>query len=321
MRRYVLVNGRFAHPSSEVRERLQAVSGEFALMFGGDSDALGEVIESVEVACGGIPDALVSSAHLLKWVQLQGAGAEGALRRYGRIPGIIITNASGVHGAPIAEHLLALILAFARQLHKSIRNQTRSVWDRSIGEGFFELGGKRVFVAGLGAIGLAFAERAAALGMTVTGLRRQPAADPPAGVSKLFRPEELAAAVSDADFIVNVLPYTPETRGMFDGVVFAAMKSTAIFLNAGRGKTVDEAALIEALRSGRLAGAGLDVFADEPLPGDSPLWTMEQVIVTPHIAGLSPRYDERLLDIFCENLRRYVRGETLMNVVDPSLGY
>jgi phosphoglycerate dehydrogenase-like enzyme len=172
----------------------------------------------------------------------------------------------------------------------------------------------------VGAIGEYTAKIAHALGMRVIGVRRDADSDVP-GIETMYSNDELLDVLPQADVVVLTIPLTSETEGLIDEQALRVMKPSAYLINIGRGGTVDEPALIRALQEGRLAGAGLDVFAEEPLPADSPLWTMENVIITPHSAGATPHYHERAMGIFLDNLRRYVAGEELQNVVDKRRGY
>lgn len=184
----------------------------------------------------------------------------------------------------------------------------------------FELAGTTLVLIGVGAIGERTAAMAAALGMRVLGVRRDPTLGAP-GVTAMFGPDRLPELLPQADFVVLTVPLTHETQGMIGERELHAMKPTACIVNIGRGGTIREDALITALREGRIAGAGLDVFETEPLPEDSPLWDMDNVIITSHYAGATPHYDARAMAIFVDNLRRYRAGEPLRNVVDKRLGY
>jgi len=264
----------------------------------------------------------LEAAPRVRWFHTGGAGVEGQpladLARHG----VTLTNNSGIHVPNMPEHVLALMLAFARRLPTLIRCQQRREWrDEPTHREVFDLAGQTVLLVGMGEIGLGTGERAAALGMTVTGIRRREGQEAPPFVSRTFSPGELHMALAGADHVVNSLPLTAETRGMFDAAAFAAMKPGAHYYNVGRGGTVDQDALIAALRSGHLAGAGLDVTDPEPLPADSPLWEMEQVILTAHTSGASPRYWERATGLIGENVRRWLAGEPLLNVVDLERGY
>ena len=178
----------------------------------------------------------------------------------------------------------------------------------------------KVGVIGVGAIGEQTAELSVALGIRVLGVRRNPEIKPP-NISAMYGPDQLLDVLPQADFVVLTVPLTQETRSMIGERELRAMKPTAYLVNIGRGETVDQDALIRALQQGEIAGAGLDVFTPEPLPRDSPLWEMENVIITGHYAGMTPEYDKRALEIFLENLARYHAGQTLINVVDKKLGY
>jgi len=247
--------------------------------------------------------------------QQWGAGADWLLR-YPEVRnrGFILTNASGVHAIQITEHILSLLLAFARRIHHAVQAQACHEWLRLTNQDVFELWGKTILLIGVGAIGARTAQVARALGMRVLGIRRDP-------VDAMYAPQQLLQVLPEADFVVLTVPLTDETRGMIGEPELEAIKPTAYVVNIGRGGTIRQDALIRALREGRIAGAGLDVFDPEPLPAESPLWDMENVIVTAHYAGLTPHYEQRALDIFVDNLERYVTGRPLRNVVDKELGY
>jgi phosphoglycerate dehydrogenase-like enzyme len=225
-----------------------------------------------------------------------------------------------VHAIPISEHILALLLAFARGVHRAVRDQGRGEWVPYEQQQVFELYGKTMLLIGVGAIGERTAQAANTLGMRVWGVRRNPDDGAP-GVERMFGPGQLHDALPEADFVVLTTPLTHETQGMIGEPELRAMKPTAILVNIGRGGTIQEGALVQALQEGWIAGAGLDVFETEPLPEDSPLWAMDNVIITAHYAGSTPQYMERALEIFLDNLRRYRAGERLRNVVDKRLGY
>lgn len=319
----LILNGRLGNPDDEHRREIESVPG-FRCIYRPDDRWLEREIESVVAVCGSLGESWLPRAPRLAWVQLQGAGAEGAIRHYRSRPDLILTNASGVHAIPIAEHLLAMIFALARRLPEFFGLQAKATWDRSIGNRTFEITGRRVLVVGYGAIGQVFAERALALGMKVDAIRRSPGRQQHDDLDRSIRLsgiDALSELLPDADFVVNLLPHTEATDTLFDATTLDLMRASAFFLNAGRGKTVDEPALIDALRSGKIAGAGLDVFADEPLEPDSPLWHMERVIVTPHISGLTPEYDRRLVTILVDNMNRFKRGVELTNTIDRNLGY
>lgn len=274
------------------------------------------VLWRVDPAWLGVPD------PRLRWVHNAGAGVEHLPLLDLRERGIVVTNNSGIHVPNMPEHLLALMLAFARRLPTLIRSQLAHEWrDEATHREVFDLGGQSVLLVGMGDIGLGLGQRAAALGMRVTGLRRRSDQPAPPFVERVYGMADLHAALADADHVAISVPKTPETVGLFDDAAFAAMKPGAYLYNVGRGSVVGGDALIAALRSGRLAGAGLDVTEPEPLPADSPLWDMENVIITSHTSGASPRLWDRGIDLVADNLRRWRAGEPLRNVVDFDAGY
>lgn len=255
----------------------------------------------------------------LKWTQQGGAGANWLLNE----PKIadsdmILTNASGVHAIPISEHILALMLTLSRAIQIHIRSQINGKWERR--GRVQEIDGSTMGLIGVGAIGEKTAEKAKGLNMRVLGLRKHPDHSSPF-VDEMFGPERLHELLSLSDWIVITAALTSETQGLIGKPEFDVMKSTSFIINIARGPIIQENAMIQALMDKKIAGAGLDVFETEPLPKDSPLWNMKNVVITPHSAGGTPKYMERLLDIFTQNLIRYQNGEPLINVVDKQLGY
>ncbi len=310
-----------------VLERVQGLSPRMDVLVTEDRSEIERALPEIEVAARRFPHDLILQAPKLQWYQQWGAGADWLLRypEVRKHP-FTLTNASGVHAIPITEHILAYMFSFARQFTHAVRAQLDRRWDRPEREGFapdkpiFELYGKTLLLIGVGAIGQRTAEVASAIGMRVLGIRRDPEHDVQ-GVETMHGPSELLRVLPQAHFVVLTVPLTPETRGMMGEAEFRAMRPDAYLINIGRGGTVQESQLIQALRERRVAGAGLDVFENEPLPPDSPLWQMENVILTPHYAGLTPQYEQRALDIFLDNLSRYVAGQLLRNVVDKELVY
>lgn len=259
-------------------------------------------------------EVLLKEGTTLKWVQNFGAGVEQLPLDRFRELGITLTNASGVHPFQISEQIFAFLLSFTRQLHTAVRNQSTRKWgvpEKGLGEAH----GKTMGILGVGAIGSETARLAKAFGMKVVGLRRS--GKPDEWVDRMYDMNGLMELLPQCDYVVNCLPHTPDTDYLLGKEQFAAMKPEAVYINIGRGRTTDTAALIEALNAGRIAGAGLDVFEEEPLPEDHPLWVMDNVIITPHNAGFTPGYNERLISIFCDNLKRYLNGQDVnVNVVD-----
>lgn len=291
-----------------------------------------ELIEHPQDA-DGFPDAdaiigwRLSSAQLersprLRWLQTTSAGVERVLTPEMIERGIVITNASGVHSASISEHLMAMMLAFARCLPRLLRNQDRHVWrDENVRDHVFELHGQTLLVVGMGDIGTALAERAVGFGMRVLGIRQRIDLPEVVAFSRTSSVADLDTFLPEADHVAICLPLTDRTRGLFDTEKIDRMKPGAYLYNIGRGQIIDQVALIDALRGGRLGGAGLDVTDPEPLPGDSPLWDLPNVIITGHTSGSSPVYWERASIIIAENIRRWQSGETLINEVDSVRGY
>jgi len=293
-----------------------------------DAATLAREAEDADVFYGWrFPAALIPTARRLRWIQSASAGIEGHPVEELAARGITLTNAAGVASATIAEHVLAVMLALCRNLHVAFRLQREARWDRPavmMGTGTFlrELRGSAVAVLGLGPIGLEVAERAAAFGAIVRGCRRRPAGgNPPRPFDAIVGPEGLAELLAWADFVVVALPHTVATERILGRRELALLKPSAYLVNVARGSIVDEAALVEALASGAIAGAALDVFEQEPLPAESPFWTLPNVIVTPHVAGARPRYLEVALELFTANLERYLADAPLLNRVDPTAGY
>jgi phosphoglycerate dehydrogenase-like enzyme len=275
-------------------------------------------------------------APAVRWVQLMSAGADHAMKRpLVSDTEVVVTTASGIHASPIGEYCMAMILATAYEVPRFLALQARAEWlapDRYVPR---TLRGQTIGIVGYGSIGRELARLAAGFGMRVVAVKRDPAAmaesggftmpgtgDPAGAIpAAVYAPEQLAAAVAECDFVVSTLPGTPATRHLIDAAVLDAMKPTAVLVNIGRGAVIDEEALIAALADGRIAGAALDVFTEEPLPPEHPLWALPNVIATPHISGNSDRYDAMVTDVFVENLARYLDGRPLVNVLDRALGY
>jgi phosphoglycerate dehydrogenase-like enzyme len=280
------------------------------------SEEVADRLGQAEVIVGFPKIESLAQAAKLRWVQLGSAGAD---RFYDSMPPeVILTNASGTYGKCIAEHILAMMLSLTRGIAWMVRAQSQNRWQRQFR--WTEVSGATMGIIGLGDIGLETAKRAKALEMHVLANKRTPE-DKPDFVDELYGLEGLEQILNRSDHVVLTVPGVPSTKEMIGPEQFEAMKEGAYFYNVGRGSTVDEAALVDALKSGKLAGAGLDVFQQEPLEEDSPLWQMENVILSPHVAGSTQYGARRIGEIFLENLSRYVAGKEMINVVDRELGY
>lgn len=265
---------------------------------------------------------LIAAAPALTWVQIFSSGAERCLKvpRIGSGE-VVLTNMQKMSSPTIGEHAIALMLALTRNLPQFAGAMDEGQWSRGPGytAGMTTVGRKTLLVLGLGGIGTEVAKRADALGMHVIGTRNS-SRDGPDFVDYVGLSDEMLELAAKAHVVVNALPLTASTRGLVDAEFFAAMPKGAYFVNVGRGATVNTDDLVAALRSGRLAGAGLDVTDPEPLPADSPLWSMNNVIITPHVSGRGGDRQRHML-VMMENLRLYIAGEALLNVVDPQKGY
>lgn len=288
-----------------------------------DKEQMEKIIDRVEIAAGDFPVSLAGAAGSLRWFHQWYAGADWLQKHpEAKELSFIITTSSGIHGRQMTEHLFGLLIAWHRRFPEVFAARERREWLKLSHGDVGLLTGRTMLILGYGAIGEQVARVAQAFDMRVIGLRRTPGkGHPPAGADRVVGYDRLPDVLPEADIVVDILPYTPDTRGFVGREEFAAMKRTALFANIGRGKTVDEDALAAAVRDGVIAGAVLDVTTVEPLPPSSPLWDLPRIIITPHYSGFHPRYDELALEKFLENLRRYTRGEPLLNVVDKGLGY
>ena len=259
----------------------------------------------------------------LKLIHAMSAGVERILPF---IPDkVILANAKGVHAINIAEQVLGYMLMFERRLLRTLKAQAAGKWmsdelraDSPDAPG--ELNGKTAMVFGLGRVGRRIAELCKCIGMKVVAVKRNPS-DKPRFVDSLHSFEDFDRALKEADYVVAALPDTQETRNMFSKSRFACMKKSAFFINVGRGSLVSERDLVDSLNEGLIAGAALDVFETEPLPGSSELWNMENVIITPHSSGSTPKYMDRFADILCSSLKAFANNEPLPNHVDRKKGY
>lgn len=272
----------------------------------------------------------------LRWIQAHWAGVESLADKPVWNSDIAITSASGVHAPNMAQYALTQMLVWAHRVPRWLKYQREGKWPQQRWDKFLpdELRGRTLGIIGYGSIGRELARLTKALGMTVLATKRDvrhpedtgytpPGTGDPKGdlPDRIYPPEATRSMVAQCDYVVIILPLTPKTRNLFDETIFREMKPTAFLINIGRGGVVNEKDLIRALKRGWIAGAGLDVFETEPLPESSPLWSMENVILTPHVSGFTPYYDERVTDLFVQNLRRYLAGEPLLNLVNREEGY
>ena len=268
---------------------------------------------------GHILRAVWPAANKVRWVHSLSAGLDGVLFPELVASPVVVTNARGVFREPLAEFVILGILYFAKHVPRLLAQQRRSEWKQFYVE---EIAGRTLGVVGYGEIGRAAAAKAHALGMRIAALRRRPelsAQDPLR--PKLYSRDQLRQMMADCDYIVAAAPLTPETRGMIGAAELDAMKPTGVIINVGRGPVIDEAPLITALAEKRIRGAALDVFEQEPLPPDHPLWRLDNVLISPHTADQTEDWLQRATQLFVENFRRFVAGEPLLNVVDKQAGY
>jgi phosphoglycerate dehydrogenase-like enzyme len=308
-------DGRSMGPSDEVREALRGAR--------------------VYLGYGVTPGVLEAGRHSLRWVHSGAAGVGGsihpAMREAVGERGVVFTNSAGIHGPPIAETAVAMVLYFARGLDLAVRAQAEGRWGSRAffaeDAPVFEVAGSTVGIVGFGGIGREVGRRFRALGARVVGVRRTAPAvgDPPdpEGFEVLggFGADGLERLLGLADVVVVATPETEETRGMLNEARLRSCRPGAVIVNVARGAIIDEGALVGALESGHLRGAGLDVFQVEPLPPESPLWSMPNVLITPHVSGVSRRFWDRETDLVLENLRRLLAGEPLRNQVSLDAGY
>ncbi len=303
--------------SEALVQRIRDVSERVEVAIVNDEKSVLEVVMDAEVVFGKFNKELFSSAKRLRWVQTKGAGVDGLLFPDFIESNIALTSASGIHRIQISEMVVAMMLILTKQMHKFMRYKFEAKWQPHTPD---ELAGKTVGILGLGSIGSEIAKKTKCLGMKVIALRKHPNKKPDY-VDEILGSEGLDRLLRQSDFVVLSLPLTGETRHMFGEEQFRSMKPTAYVINTGRGALIDTNALLKALKEGWIAGAGLDVFENEPLPADSELWKLDNIVITPHVAGASPYYDERAVEVFCDNLKRYIAGKPLRNVVDKKAGY
>jgi phosphoglycerate dehydrogenase-like enzyme len=288
----------------------QAVPGAVAKIYADPNDALAD-IETADAAYGRVPPELFARAKRLRWICASRAGLGGAYFYDALVKSdVVVTGMHGSYDEHLSTHAVAFLLAFARRFDHYLPQKR---WQR--GPGMIHLPGQTVLIVGVGGAGSEASKLCAALGMRVLGIDPR-VKEPPPGMSELSTPDRLDERLGEADFVILTTPETPDTLGMFNAQRFSRMKRGVYFINIARGRCVVTQDLIAALQSGQLAGAGLDVADPEPLPSDSPLWAMPNVLITPHVAILGTPYRQKWEEILLENCRRFAAGQPLLNVVD-----
>jgi len=299
--------------------QLAAALPDFSVVVAENVADAEKAIGPADAAFGTLTPDLLGRATRLRWLQApQAAPPAGYYFPELVAHPVVVTNFREIFNDHIGAHIMAFVLAFARDFHRYLPQQLRREWRRApLDSGVVHLPGATALIVGVGGIGAEAARLAAAFGMRVIGVdARRP--DAPPGVAELHRPEALDALLPRADFVILTVPHTPATEGFMNRARFQRMKPSAFFINIGRGMTTRLDDLVDALRAGEIAGAGLDVFEREPLPADHPLWTMPGVLITPHSAGFGPFLDERRFDILLDNCRRFAAGRPLRNAVDKA---
>ncbi len=318
----LLSNFRNNHPYNQKHlEQIKKVAPNVEIILANDNEEVQKYLSQAEIIVSSPVgwDFNLTTAKELKWIHSMSAGVTNLVKLL-KNSQVILTNSSGVHPIPIAEHVFGLMLMFSRRFNIAYRAQLQQkTWmrDHSLLNPV-EITGQTLGIVGYGHIGAYVAKLAKGFDMTVIALENRSEIKDK-NVDKVTK--NLSEVLEASDFVINCLPETAETLGYFNKESFAQMKSSAYFINIGRGKTVVENDLTSALKNKTIAGAGLDVFESEPLPDESPLWNLDNVIISPHYSGWTPKYADRVMDIFCENLNAYIKNEPMPNLVDKEKGY
>ena len=309
-----LITGRY---SPEVEAISDDAPSEVEIRYLPPGEAIGDHVSDVDIIYGHIGEGDLVKAKSLRWVQVASAGVEGMMYPAFKESDIILTNSRRMHGSQIAEHAFALLLSLTRRIITQYDFMKEKRWEKAP---CIELAGMTMGVLGLGGIGRAIAARAKAFEFNVIAVDPEPM-EKPESVTELGKLDWLSEFMAKSNVVVVCCPITPETHKLLSHEQFNAMQDGSYLVNISRGKVVDEDALIAALRSGKLAAAGLDVTYTEPCPPESPLWTEPNVVLTAHTAGGSQHIQARTMQLFIDNLHRYVKGESLINVADKEKGY
>lgn len=308
--------------SPDLIEQLQSESAGVEFVRASNALEAQTLASNADALVGACTPAILEAGKSIRWVQVYSAGVEGCVSIPAiRERGILVTNMQRIMGPVIAEHVTAMMLALTRRLDAFIPAQRERDWNPNAAEGRLTVvDGKTMLVVGLGGIGTEIAKRGHALGMRVIATRASGRTGPEF-VSYVGLPDELLKLASEADVVVNATPLTPQTTELFDATFFSKMKPSALFINIGRGKSVVTQALVDALKSGKIAGAGLDVTEPEPLPPDHELWKLTNVVITPHVSARSDLGFSAQMEVVKENVKRYVAGDRMLSVVDVERGY
>ncbi len=299
--------------------KVQAVSEDIDIVVPQTAEETQAQMRDTEVVFGDFYPEMFAEARSLRWVQSIGSGIDGVLFDEFIESDIVLTSAKGTVGIHLADHAWALILALTRGIHTALREKS---WQARmpIRASSWELAGMTLGVFGLGGTGVEVARRAQGFGMRVLALDSE-TVQKPSFVEEIWPLDRFYELLEESDIAVICLPLTPQTKGLFDARAFSHMRSHALLINVTRGDIVDGPSLLDALEKGVIGGAGLDTSPGEPLPDDHPLWNMDNVVVTPHTAGGSPARVARIVDVFCDNLARYLEGRPLTGVIDKRKGY
>jgi phosphoglycerate dehydrogenase-like enzyme len=305
--------------SKPLVDQIGSICADVEVLLLTDDEALGELLPHVEIVVGSLNREQFKSATRLRWIHSGGAGVDGTLYPELIDSDVLLTSAKGSVGEHLADHAMALMLALTRGIGKSLRSLD---WDEKwpIRNASWELTDRTLGIIGLGGTGRALARRARAFDMRITAVDPEPV-EVPADIEACWSMDRFHELLSQSDVVAICAPLTAATEGMFDRQAFSRMCNHALLINVTRGSIVDETALLNALNSGEIGGAGLDVTPREPLPKDHPLWTMEHVVITPHTAGASPLREQRNVDLICENLQLFLAGQPLRCVIDKAKGY
>lgn len=328
----------FPPVDAERREKIERAAAPMSVVSPNDAEQALAAIFDADAFFGKITPQLLAAAKQLRWVQAPTASLEHYIFPELAAHRCVLTNMRGLYSDVVAEHAFGLLIALCREFPRYIRQQQSAVWSPAGGENersdfisgpgatngidraHRHLAGSTLGIVGLGEIGRGIAKRAAAFEMRIVAVDPQPAQTVP-GVAQIWPTERLHELLAASDFVIIAAPHTPETAGLFDRARFAQMKRSAYLINIGRGAIVNLAELAGALADQTIAGAGLDVFETEPLPADHPLWRMQNVIITPHVAGYSTQIAARHLQVVLDNVAHFVRDEPLRNVVDKQRWY